>query len=79
MAGERFRLVEGGRPEPRKRAHRLWDGCAQCEIDIGVRSRAILDIRTGPEVTAKGDLVGGRKVKACAMCLARGKLTALSV
>lgn len=78
MTGERLRLIEGGAGRP-KRRHRLWDGCQVCEADIGVRSRTLVRTIQSPEVDARGQIVGGRKVLACAMCLARGKLTPHSV
>ena len=75
MTGERLKLIQGGKPTARNRVAHLWDGCNICEIDIGVRSRTLVQVIQGPEVTTKGDIVGGRKVKVCAMCLARGKYT----
>lgn len=73
-----LRVVEGGKPAQTKRQHRLWNGCQVCEVDIGVRSRAVVQIKLAPEVDTKGNLVGGQKSVACAFCMARGKLTTVS-
>lgn len=78
MTGERLKLIEGGATKP-KRQRRLWDGCGTCEVDIGVRSRTLVRAVQSPEVDSSGKIVGGRKVLACAMCLARGKFTPHSV
>jgi hypothetical protein len=79
VTGERLHLVASGQPKKANREPRLWDGCPTCEIDIGVRSRTLVSVIQGPEVNAKGKIVGGRKVLVCAMCLARGKHTPHSV
>ena len=79
MTGERLTLIQGGKPKARNRAHKLWPGCATCEIDIGVRSRTLVQVIQSPAVNAQGNIVGGRKVQVCAMCLARGKFNPHSV
>lgn len=70
-----FRVIPGGQPSKPRRSKRLWDGCATCEADIGVRSRVLTRCISGPEQDARGNITGGRKVLACTMCLARGKFT----
>ena len=79
MTGDRLTLVQGGKPSAPKRKRRLWEGCQVCEADTGVRSRVLVRAINSPEVDAKGNLVGGRKVLVCAMCLANGKFTPHSV
>ena len=79
MTGERLRLIQGGKPKRRTRVAQLWAGCQVCEVDIGVRSRTLVQVIQAPEVNTKGVIVGGRKIKACAMCLARGKFTPHSI
>jgi hypothetical protein len=81
VAGERFKLIQGGKAkEPKRRPKpKPWEGCFQCEIDIGVRTRSLVTVTTSPEVTAKGDIVGGTKSKVCAFCMARGKYTKHSI
>ncbi len=78
MTGERLKLIQGGAANP-KRKRRLWEGCATCLADIGVRSRTLVKVTQSPEVDSRGKIAGGRKVLVCAMCLARGKLTPHSV
>jgi hypothetical protein len=75
VVGQRLRLIPGGADAAPKRKRHPWAGCNVCEGDIGVRSKALTTVTTNPEVDARGNIVGGTRVKVCAICLARGKFT----
>lgn len=71
----RFQVIEGGKPKATRRRHALWAGCHVCEADTGIRTTDLVQITAKPEVTAKGQIVGGHKGKVCLHCLLRGKVT----
>ena len=79
MSGSKLRLIAGGAPDkpPRNRKARTltpWE-CRICETDIGVRTRSLVKVRHGAQEDGQQRITGGRDVWACAMCMARGKLT----
>ena len=76
-ANGRLRLVPGGTPDKPKRSPKAttpWD-CRVCEVDIGVRTRALIKVRVGAQEDGQLRISGGRDVWCCASCMARGKLT----
>ncbi|MEJ8571252.1 hypothetical protein [Microbaculum marinum] len=44
--------------------------CARCEKVRGVASSAVVPVTLGPRRSPAGKKVGGRKIWACAICLA---------
>jgi hypothetical protein len=78
-SGSRLRLIEGGQPDKPKRKRKPreqkpWE-CRVCETDIGTRTRTLVKVRHGAFEDGELKVTGGSDHWACAMCMARGKLT----
>lgn len=78
-ADSRFSVIEGGgQPIAGTRKKRKGDPvmclCRTCQADIGVATNNWIKVRLGVMERA-GRLEGGTWCYACAMCLARGKIT----
>ena len=80
MAGERFRIVEGGAPaKPRRKrgTKNTWE-CRICEPIQGVRSRYMVKVRQGALEDGAGRISGGRDVWVCSICMLRGVFTPIT-
>jgi hypothetical protein len=79
VGDDRFKVIEGGRPDKPKRKRQartltFWE-CRVCETDIGVRTRSLIKVRHAPFEDQNLRITGGSDCWVCAMCLARGKFT----
>jgi hypothetical protein len=69
---------DGGGPRPwRRRSLEESEQitCSACELAIGVASSATVEVRLAPRRAPDGKIVGGTRIVACALCLARGVIT----
>lgn len=82
MGSSPFRVIDGGKPDKPKRQRRArtltpWE-CRTCEADIGVRTRSLIKVRDQAFQDNDLKITGGNDVWACACCMARGKVTAVT-
>jgi hypothetical protein len=79
MGSSPFKVIEGGAAAKPKRPRKtkesvLWE-CRFCEVDIGVRTRQLIKVRTHARQDGKLKITGGDDIWVCAFCMTRGKMT----
>lgn len=77
--------IDGGRISEKPRAGKresLTDSeqitCGPCLAAHGVETSSVVAVTIAPRRDARGNLTSGRKIWACAYCLARGEITELA-